>query len=92
MLFSLIYIALGTIAVVVSFPKYSILGFDYNSPLWMPLVIITYPVNITLFGFAMFDNSIFSILIFQIIVFLILWFVLYKLVAYYYNIKNKKKN
>ncbi|MDR6546627.1 putative neutral ceramidase superfamily lipid hydrolase [Chryseobacterium rhizosphaerae] len=91
MLFSLIYVILGTIAVVVSFPKYSILGFDYNSPLWMPLVIVTFPVNITLFGLVMVDNSILSIFILQSIVFLILWFVLYKLVLYYFKVKNKKE-
>ncbi len=91
MLFSLIYVILGTIAVIVSFPKYSFFGFDYNSPLWIPLVIITFPVNIALFGLVMADNSISSILILQTIVFLIIWFISYKLILYYFKIKNQKR-
>ncbi|PWN71054.1 hypothetical protein C1631_000035 [Chryseobacterium phosphatilyticum] len=91
MLFSLIYVILGTIAVVVSFPKYSILDFDYNSPLWIPLVVVTFPVNITLFGLVMVDNSFLSIFILQTIVFLILWFILYKLVLYYFKLKNNNR-
>jgi len=92
MLFSLIYVLLGTLVVLVSFPEYSLFGFDYNSPLWTPLVIITYPVNILLFGLVMVDVSFLSIFILQTIVFLILWFILYKLVLYYLKIKNRKKN
>lgn len=91
MLFSLIYVLLGTLAVLVSFPEYALFGFDYNSILWTPLVIITYPVNILLFGLVMVDVSFLSIFILQTIVFLILWFILYKLVLYYFKIKNKKK-
>nr|WP_315029426.1 hypothetical protein [uncultured Chryseobacterium sp.] len=91
MLFSLIYVVLGTLAVIVSFPEYSILGFDYNSPLWMPLVIVTFPVNIILFGLVIVDNSILSIFILQTIVFLIQWFVLYNVALYYFKIKNKKE-
>ncbi len=60
---SFIYVLLGTITVVVSFPKYQIFGFDYNHPLWLPLVIITLPVNILLFGLVMVEFSIFYILI-----------------------------
>lgn len=87
---SLIYVSLGTIVGVVSYPDYAILGFDYNSPLWIPLVIITLPVNILLFGLLVVSNSIESILILQSIVFLICWFSLYKLILYYFKIKNKK--
>jgi len=92
MLFSLIYVLLGTLVVLVSFPEYSLFGFDYNSTLWTPLVIITYPVNILLFGLVMVDVSFLSIFILQTIVFLILWFILYKLVLYYFKIKNRKKS
>ncbi len=88
MLFSLIYVILGTIAVIVSFPEYSILGFDYNSTLWFPLVILTFPVNFTLFGLVMIDNSFLSIFLLQVIIFLISWFVLYKLILYYHRIKK----
>ena len=70
---------LGTIVVMVSFPKYEILGFDYNHPLWTPLVVITFPVNVLLFGLVMVDNSIMSIAILQAIVLCVFWFVLYKI-------------
>ncbi len=89
MLFSLIYVLLGTLVVLVSFPEYSLFGFDYNSTLWTPLVIITYPVNILLFGLVMVDISFLSIFILQTIVFLILWFILHKLVSYYFKIKKR---
>ena len=92
MLFSLIYVLLGTLVVLVSFPEYSLFGFDYNSTLWTPLVIITYPVNTLLFGLVMVDVFFLSIFILQTIVFLILWFILYKLVLYYFKIKNRKKS
>lgn len=92
MLFSLIYVLLGTLVVLVSFPEYSLFGFDYNSTLWTPLVVITYPVNILLFGLVMVDVSFLSVFILQTIVFLILWVILYKLVLYYLKIKNKGKN
>ncbi len=92
MLFSLIYVLLGTLVVLVSFPEYSLFGFDYNSTFWTPLVVITYPVNILLFGLVMIDVSFLSVFILQTIVFLILWVVLYKLVLYYLKKKNKGKN
>jgi len=72
-------VLLGTIVVMVSFPKYEILGFDYNHPLWTPLVVITFPVNVLLFGLVMVDNSIMSIAILQAIVLCVFWFVLYKI-------------
>ena len=80
-------VPLGTLPTA-NFPKYSFLGFDYNSPLWIPLVIVTFPVNITLFGLVMVDNSISSILILQTIVFFIIWLTSYKLILYYSKIKN----
>lgn len=83
---SFIYVLLGTITVVVSFPKYQIFGFDYNHPLWLPLVIITLPVNILLFGLVMVEFSIFYILILQGIILLLCWTVIYFILK---NIKNK---
>ena len=74
---SFIYVLLGTITVVVSFPKYQIFGFDYNHPLWLPLVIITLPVNILLFGLVMVEFSIFYILILQGIILLLCWTLIY---------------
>jgi len=91
MLFSLTYVLLGTLVVLASFPEYSLFGFGHNSTFWTPLVIITYPVNILLFGLVMVDVSFLSIFILQTIVFLILWFILYRLVLYYFKIKNKEK-
>ena len=76
---SLVYVFLGTIVVMVSFPKYEMLGFNYDHSLWIPLVIITFPVNILLFGLAMVDNSIPSIIILQTIVLFVCWFTLYKI-------------
>lgn len=83
---SFIYVLLGTITVVVSFPKYQIFGFDYNHPLWLPLVIITLPVNILLFGLVMVEFSIFYILILQGIILLLCWTLIYFILK---NIKNK---
>lgn len=87
LIISFFYVLLGTIAVMVSFPDYSILGFGYNNPLWLPLVILTIPVNILLFGLVMVDISFIAIFILQSIVFLITWLVVYKLL----NFMNKRK-
>lgn len=76
---STIYVLLGTIVVMVSFPKYEMMGFDYNHPLWTPLMVITFPVNVLSFGLVMVDNSIMSIVILQTIVLCVFWFVLYKI-------------
>ncbi len=78
---SLFYVLIGTITVIVSFPDYSIMGFDYNSFLWIPLVILTLPVNILLFGLVIVDNSFLSILILQSVMFLITWFLFYKILG-----------
>ena len=84
---SLIYVLLGTIVVMVGFPKYEIMGFDHNHPLWSPLVIITIPANIFLFGLVMVDNSILSIIILQTIVFCLFWFILYKILMRIYKVR-----
>jgi len=72
-------VLIGTIVVMVSFPKYEMMGFDYNHPLWTPLMVITFPVNVLLFGLVMVHNSIMSIVILQTIVLCVFWFVLYKI-------------
>jgi len=76
-LISFFYVLLGTIVVVVSFPEYQILGFNHEHPLWLPLVIITLPVNILLFGLVMVEFSIFYILILQGIILLLCWTLIY---------------
>jgi hypothetical protein len=76
---SFLYVFIGTITVMVIFPKYSIMGFDYNSFLWGPMAIFTLPVNCLLFGLVIVDNSILSILLLQTPVFLLTWFLLYKI-------------
>lgn len=85
-LISFFYVLLGTIVVVVSFPEYQILGFNHEHPLWLPLVIITLPVNILLFGLVMVEFSIFYILILQGIILLLCWTLIYFILK---NIKNK---
>lgn len=87
LIISFFYVLLGTITVMVSFPDYSIMGFDYNSPLWLPLVILTIPVNILLFGLVIVDISFIAIFILKSIVFLITWLVVYKLL----NFMNQRK-
>jgi hypothetical protein len=74
---SFIYVLLGTIVVMVSFPKYEILGFNSNHPFWLPVVIITLPANVFLFGLVIVEDSFAIILVLQIIVFLLLWLVCY---------------
>lgn len=84
---SFIYVFVGTIVVMVSFPKYEIMGFDHNHPLWIPLAIITLPVNIFLSGLVMVDNSIVSIIILQTIVFCLFWFIVHKILMRIYKHK-----
>lgn len=74
---SFIYVGLGTLVVLVSFPDNEILGFNYNHPLWTPLLIITLPANILLFGLMMVENSLLWIGGLQIIVFFIHWVLIY---------------
>jgi len=62
---SLVYVLLGTMVVLVSFPKFQTFGFSHEHPLWLPLVIFTLPVNILLFGLAMVDLSFSSILYYK---------------------------
>ena len=76
---SFIYVFIGTITVMASFSKYEIMGFNHDHILWTPLVVITFPVNLLLFGLVMVDNSVLSIVIIQAIVFCLFWFLLYKI-------------
>ena len=88
---SLIYVLLGTMVVLVSFPKFQTFGFSHEHPLWLPLVIFTLPVNILLFGLAMVDLSFSSIFILQIIVFLICWGVIHLMIKTLLSTRKKKK-
>lgn|SRR5690606_20122557 len=92
LIFSLVYVFLGTLTAMVGFPKYEILGFNHNSFLWLPLVVLTLPVNILLFGLLVVDNSLISIFLLQTIVFFILWFILYMLFLYHLKINTANKN
>lgn len=86
---SLIYVLLGTMVVLVSFPKFQPFGFSHEHPLWLPLAIFTLPVNILLFGLAMVDLSFSSIFILQTIVFLICWGVIHLMIKILLNKRNK---
>lgn len=76
-LISFLYVLIGTIVVMVSFPKYEIMGFNHNHPLWSYLVIVTLPVNLLLTGLVMVDNSLLAIITLQTIIFFICWFLVY---------------
>jgi len=86
---SLVYVLLGTMVVLVSFPKFQTFGFNHEHPLWLPLVIFTLPVNILLFGLAMVDLSFSSIFILQTIVFLIYWGIIHIMIKILLNKRNK---
>ncbi len=77
---SLIYVLLGTVVAMASLPKYFIFGFGYDHPLWLTLVIVTFPSNFILFGLLIVSDSIFSILILQTIILFIIWFLVYKMI------------
>ena len=86
---SLVYVPLGTMVVLVSFPKFQTFGFSHEHPLWMPLVIFTLPVNILLFGLAMVDLSFSSIFILQTIVFLVCWGIIHLMIRILLSVRNK---
>ena len=81
---SLIYVLLGTMVMLVSFPTFHTFGFSHEHPLWLPL-----PVNILLFGLAIVDLSFSSIFILQTIVFLICWGVIHLMIKILLNKRNK---
>ena len=87
---SLIYVLLGTMVVLVSFPKFQTFGFSHEHPIWLPLVIFTLPVNILLFGLAMVDLSFSSIFILQTIVFLICWGVIHLIIKILLSARKKR--
>ena len=87
---SLIYVLLGTMVVLVSFPKFQTFGFNHEHPLWLPLVIFTLPVNILLFGLAMVDLSFSSIFILQTIVFLICWGIIHLMIKTLLSARKKR--
>lgn len=87
-LISFIYVILGTLCVLTSFPEYEIIGFSYESPLWAVLVIFTLPANILLFGLMIVEGSLIWILGLQIIVLLFHWGILY----FIFKMMNQKEN
>ena len=87
---SLVYVLLGTMVVLVSFPKFQTFGFSHEHPLWLPLVIFTLPVNILLFGLAMVDLSFSSIFILQTIVFLICWRIIHLIIKTLLSARKKR--
>jgi hypothetical protein len=84
---SFLYVSLGTLTAMVSYPNYEFLGFNYDSYIWLPLAIVTLPVNFLLFILIMVDNSISSILLLQIPIFFICWWMFYKLFKLIFKIK-----
>ena len=86
---SLIYVLLGTMVLLVSFPKFQTFSFSHEHPLWLSLVIFTLPVNILLFGLAMVDLSFSSIFILQTIVFLVCWGIIHLMIKILLSIRNK---
>lgn len=76
-LISFIYVVLGTISVLTSFPEYEIMGFSYKNPFWIIFVILTLPANILLFGLMMVEGNLLWVIVLQTIVFLIHWGILY---------------
>lgn len=87
---SLIYVLLGTMVMLVSFPKFQTFGFSHEHPLWLDLVIFTLPVNILLFGLAMVDLSFSSIFILQTIVFLICWRIIHLIIKTLLSARKNK--
>ncbi|MBP4140405.1 hypothetical protein J3S90_01140 [Flavobacterium sp. P4023] len=86
---SFVYVLLGTIIVLFSFPKYAIFKFDYDNLLWIILEIITIPINVLLWGLVMVDNSILSTCMLQLPVFFITWFLFYKFLSWIKRKKNR---
>lgn len=75
---SFIYVILGAIFTLSSFPKYqNIFGINSNTFLWECIIDFTLPVNLPLFGLLVVEDSVFYILVLQTIVFLICWLLLY---------------
>ncbi|WP_295129044.1 hypothetical protein [uncultured Chitinophaga sp.] len=89
--FSLLYVLLGTLVVLVSIPRYELLGFDHNHPLWLPALIITLPANLPLFMLAWVGLSWLSILILQNVVFLAIWWVCYAALSSVWPVTTQKK-
>ena len=87
---SLIYVLLGTMVMLVSFPKFQTFGFSHEHPLWLDLVIFTLPVNILLFGLAMVDLFFSSIFILQTIVFLICWRIIHLIIKTLLSARKNK--
>ena len=87
---SLVYVLLGTMVVLVSFPKFQTFGFSHEHPLWLPLVIFTLSVNILLFGLAMVDLSFSSIFILQTIVSLICWGAIHLMIKTLLSAREKR--
>lgn len=70
-IFSLIYVGIGTISVLCSYPPY------YGN--WvLPLLLITFPISILSFG-IMIAGKYYGIVIFiQLIIFLVFWYFTYR--------------
>lgn len=72
-----LYVLLGTLCAIVSFPAYKIFGFTYEYQQLSLLGKFTYTANIFLFGLMIVENSLIWIIGLQSIVFLGHWAILY---------------
>lgn len=68
---------MGILVVIVSIPKYEVLGFNNEHWLWLPMALLTFPNIIVLFALVYVDTSISLLIVLQIAMLLIYWRVLY---------------
>lgn len=91
---SFLWIGLGTLMQISSYPTCNLLEFDYNSLIFNILYYITFPFNITLFTLLFFEklNDVFLIVILlQSIKVPIYWWIFYKIFSASIAVKSKKR-
>ena len=92
LIISFLWIGLGTVVQIASFPDYNYFGFDCNSFIYNFLWWITFPCNILLFGLLYADtlnNSYIFVVFLQSVKVLIYWWIIYKIYLYFQRFKNK---
>jgi len=88
-LISFLWIGLGTLMQISSYPAYNFLGFDYDSLIFYILYLITLPFNILVFGMLYTEklsNIYVLIILLQSVKVLIYWLIIYNI------IKSKTKS
>ncbi|WP_264536586.1 hypothetical protein [Flavobacterium sp. N1736] len=82
LLLSLLYVGLGTIAVLCSYPPF------YGD--WVLVVLlITFPVSILSFGILIAGKYYTAVIIVQLITFVVFWYLCYKFLLKKYNKESK---